>query len=1456
MDEERTRRALSLSERQYTNLLNGFQGEGARNAAQAMITKLVDNQENMAQQLQQQQQTATAIATMTSEIRTLTEAIAAIATGNHPRDQGPKESIVWKPLQIDSTADEYKYVIWKERFLNQLSRVKVDAIPLNYVLCSEEDLRRMGVTTAPADPNNPTDYEHIVITGNAKREVFRIMGDILEGQPRKKWSEMNKNGQTGARELLLALDELYASQDDLHTQRLLEQAASLRITPRDDAVYILGLFDDKIDALMQRGRDVTDPEKYTMLLNMIGTNLEYEQTLDTYQTNIAMQDQAGDYKSLRKIILHKNAALMDKYPHRALNAAAAAANVTLEKKILPIENRRQKQQYQKSNNGPTRPRPTSDFILTNGRRTPCSKCGNHIIKDTPCATSPPTCTRPHRDRSSRMRPDTNIDPINPRKIFAIKDNFIDNNAFIWDTGSEFHFAPRDCLVPNTFVQEPRTFGSASGTDFTSPGHGELLITVATNTGDTIQLHLENVYAADIHIIGNRLEHGQDLRGHSYEVNTRELMIIVSSRDTPRQTVIPLRFNGQYMIDTVRDALLVTTTDSNLIHRRIAHRHLPGLQTPRCFSCAVGKYRRRRGHHDFGAHVRGEPGTRWHLDLKNLLARTSNNYVIRFLDPASNFIVDILCHSKLHTTIVKALAALRDMLIANNINMQGLHSDQEFDGRIIRQWTQAHHVQHTFSAAHTPTSNPIVERSFWTTEASVRAVMMDNELGMQFFEEIWLATTYVHNRLPDHRQRHDLRAPIAKLLSGDPPDLSRLRALGCRCVIPNHRRRHNKQHDPGLAGTMVGYSADSYAYRIGLANGSVIEAANVVFFENNSPRKPPTSDPPSLPDHLVDLQPIPPVSYILHTDLRSPLPPSIVLAVPGLTSPPPLLRIDAETPTAHPDNNDLREWKLDWDPTTSTSTAPTTPGRAPPRNYLEAIKRDPQKYLAPTLEEYQNLQRPDRPTFKLIPPAEVQRRIQLGDTAAKHPIPLREVYIDKFNSANEFVKTKCRVVAGGHLTRPGLHYDETYAPTSKHETLRTFLYVAAQLRRKIRHADVVAAYVHALQDSKVYARIPAAWPDMFKERPARGSLLQFLRALYGLKGSARNWCKHVTKILVQYGLTQSLHDPSLFIGAFTIVIIYVDDLLIAARNEDDYNHFMQYLGQHLDIKDLGPAKHFLGLVVDQTADTITIHQDAYIAKILQTNPPATTLQPATPTPRIITDEASPHLTGTETTTYRGIVGIAGWVQSMTRPDCAVAASRLGMAQSAPTRRDAQHAQRFLAYLQTTNNKKPGSFHIKYSPSTASELHIDIYSDSDWADELHRRSRGGYIIMANRQLLDWRAWIQSTIALSSTEAELIAAAEAITQYRFLALILADMGLFATKVILHVDNQAAIDNIKNPMAGKRTKHLDIKTKMIRLYYDEGMFEVQWIPSADNIADALTKMASQPVFERHRNEIFGRNE
>ena len=66
-----------------------------------MINKLVEHMDSMAQRLQQQQQTTTAIPKMASELHSLTETIDTLMTGSNPRDHGPKETIVWKPLQID-----------------------------------------------------------------------------------------------------------------------------------------------------------------------------------------------------------------------------------------------------------------------------------------------------------------------------------------------------------------------------------------------------------------------------------------------------------------------------------------------------------------------------------------------------------------------------------------------------------------------------------------------------------------------------------------------------------------------------------------------------------------------------------------------------------------------------------------------------------------------------------------------------------------------------------------------------------------------------------------------------------------------------------------------------------------------------------------------------------------------------------------------------------------------------------------------------------------------------------------------------------------------------------------------------------------------------------------------------------------------------------------------------------
>jgi len=75
-----------------------------------------------------------------------------------------------------------------------------------------------------------------------------------------------------AKELLQNLDSLYASPDERHVQRILNGIQALRITRDHDAKRQLGLLDDTISNLHQRGRTLTTRELYTTLLNMVSDN--------------------------------------------------------------------------------------------------------------------------------------------------------------------------------------------------------------------------------------------------------------------------------------------------------------------------------------------------------------------------------------------------------------------------------------------------------------------------------------------------------------------------------------------------------------------------------------------------------------------------------------------------------------------------------------------------------------------------------------------------------------------------------------------------------------------------------------------------------------------------------------------------------------------------------------------------------------------------------------------------------------------------------------------------------------------------------------------------------------------------------------------------------------------------------------------------------------------------------
>ena len=85
-----------------------------------------------------------------------------------------------------------------------------------------------------------------------------------------------------------------------------------------------------------------------------------------------------------------------------------------------------------------------------------------------------------------------------------------------------------------------------------------------------------------------------------------------------------------------------------------------------------------------------------------------------------------------------------------------------------------------------------------------------------------------------------------------------------------------------------------------------------------------------------------------------------------------------------------------------------------------------------------------------------------------------------------------------------------------------------------------------------------------------------KALYGLKQAPRAWYQDIDKFLKTLGFTSSASDPNLYISQDIILILYVDDMLITAKNKMTLTEFKKQMTCKYEITDLGKAQQFFRL----------------------------------------------------------------------------------------------------------------------------------------------------------------------------------------------------------------------------------------------------------------------------------------
>jgi hypothetical protein len=117
------------------------------------------------------------------------------------------------------------------------------------------------------------------------------------------------------------------------------------------------------------------------------------------------------------------------------------------------------------------------------------------------------------------------------------------------------------------------------------------------------------------------------------------------------------------------------------------------------------------------------------------------------------------------------------------------------------------------------------------------------------------------------------------------------------------------------------------------------------------------------------------------------------------------------------------------------------------------------------------------------------------------------------------------------------------------------------------------------------------------------------------------------------------------------------------------------------------------------------------------------------------------------------------------------------------------------------------------------------------------------------VSWSSKLQTVVALSTTEAEFIAAVDAGKEIVWMRAILTEFGFILNgPSVLGTDNQSSLAVSKNPEHHGRMKHLDLRFFWLRDQVTNGVIKTVYIPTAEMPADLLTKALSRVKVETFR--------
>ena len=505
-----------------------------------------------------------------------------------------------------------------------------------------------------------------------------------------------------------------------------------------------------------------------------------------------------------------------------------------------------------------------------------------------------------------------------------------------------------------------------------------------------------------------------------------------------------------------------------------------------------------------------------------------------------------------------------------------------------------------------------------------------------------------------------------------------------------------------------------------------------------------------------------------------------------------------------------------------------------------------------------------------------------------PIACRWVTNEKPES-DEGVRARIVVkdIARGSATARSLAIS---SPTPSVESLRMVLGASCGIwgaELALYAIDVSQAFMNSpLRDKE---RIVLRMPLSISTTSGEPIFLEAHKALNGLRVASLTWSVFLKDIVSKVGLACSTTEPCLYGGVIdgspTLLLCYVDDLLIASSTDKAFHRVFKELSKHVKVretgrialgKDGGGSLKFLGRVISRRAGSPSLvmqvdpsYMDAACEEFGIKVPKGVVGPPDIKPNLEATSEESP-ISPEAHSRYRRVLGRLAWL-AQTRMDLLHYTSLLASGQAEPKPGHEKALRQVLRFVVTDN-------HVgQHFPTEDRQTHllmgsqVIVYTDASFAPMriLQRRSISGAVLMYQAVTIKCFSRVQAAVSLSACEAELHAiqsgVQESIGLSRTLAFVLRSLNLredlasvadleegeCPLNIQLRTDSLSGKQLLESYDLQRRSRHIEIRLCWLRRLLNSSILELTFCRGDTNLSDMFTKCVGQALYQSFRTVI-----